>query len=182
MTPPLTPASPQSPRPCPCLCVRAALDGGDDDDDMDGEDDFGDGGGDNAFLLTIVGITGVRGNAAEVLVNGGWGIVFGCLMVSMLTAWPCVLARNIPPLVAWCWRWVSLRRSWFVPLGGTLPTPLPSSVGLTVSVSLIDVGTGWGTTLRFQSEPPCRPCSPSLPTPPPTSCPWTMLAACWLAT
>jgi hypothetical protein len=90
---------------------------------MDGEDDFGDGGGDNAFLLTIVGITGVRGSAAEVLVNGGWGIVFGCLMVSMLTAWPCVLARNIPPLVAWCWRWVSLRSSWCVPLGGTLPPP-----------------------------------------------------------
>ena len=101
------------------MTVWAASDGGD-DDDMDGEDDFGDGGGDNAFLLTIVGITGVRGNAAEVLVNGGWGIVFACVMVSMLTAWPCVLARNIPPLVAWCWRWVGLRSSWCVPLGGTL--------------------------------------------------------------
>ena len=96
---------------------------------MDGEDDIGDGGGDNAFLLTIVGITGVRGSVAEVLVNGGWGIVFGCLMVSMLTAWPCVLARNIPPLVAWCWRWVSLRSSWCVPLGGWNPPSIAVLTG-----------------------------------------------------
>ncbi len=61
-------------------------------------------GEDNALLQTIIAVTGVRGDMKEVAANGAWAVVFCGVVVSMLTAWPCILARNVPPLVTWTWR------------------------------------------------------------------------------